>query len=100
MDLSDLQEIKAKELSSRRPHVIKCCMAAGCMSSGSQSVRDQLDKAVKDAGLEKEVEVRGVGCMKLCCQGPLVQVDQTGAGATVEVQARHSDGPLYLKVTP
>jgi bidirectional [NiFe] hydrogenase diaphorase subunit len=115
MDLSDLQEIKAKELSSRRPHVIKCCMAAGCMSSGSQSVRDQLDKAVKDAGLEKEVEVRGVGCMKLCCQGPLVQMNpkrdlyhkvtpedakslvDTLKGGRTPVQKGDPDGPFFKR---
>ena len=34
--------------------------------------RNSLDKAVADAGLQDEVEVRGVGCMKLCCEGPLV----------------------------
>ena len=55
--------------------VIRCCMAAGCMSSNSKGVKEGLDKAVKEAGLEDQVEVRGVGCMKLCCQGPLVQVD-------------------------
>ena len=32
------------------------------------------------------MEVRGVGCMKLCCEGPLVGVDPKGA--------------LYEKVTP
>ena len=26
-------------------------------------------------GLKDEVEVRGVGCMRLCCEGPLVQAD-------------------------
>ena len=45
------------------------------MSSDSKGVKEALDKAVKEAGLEDQVEVRGVGCMKLCCQGPLVQVD-------------------------
>jgi len=45
------------------------------------------------------VEVRGVGCMKLCCQGPLVQVDSQEPGATVQIQG-HSQGPLYQKVTP
>ena len=30
---------------------------------------------LKEAGLEEEVEVRGVGCMRLCCEGPLVAVE-------------------------
>jgi bidirectional [NiFe] hydrogenase diaphorase subunit len=45
------------------------------------------------------VEVRGVGCMKLCCQGPLVQVDTHGEGATVAIST-DGHGPLYQKVTP
>jgi len=61
-------------------------MAAGCHSSNSVAVKKALEQAVKDAGLEDLVEVRGVGCMRLCCQGPLVQVDP--------------DGTLYEKVRP
>jgi bidirectional [NiFe] hydrogenase diaphorase subunit len=72
-------------------------MAAGCMSSNSEGRQKKgLEKAVKDAGLEDQVEVRGVGCMKLCCQGPLVQVDAEGA----TVDQRPGQGPLYQKVTP
>jgi len=99
MDIEDLVEIAEKERALRKKHVIRCCMAAGCMSSDSKGVKEALDKAVKDAGLEDQVEVRGVGCMKLCCQGPLVQVDDHEPGATVQLAA-DTHGPLYLKVTP
>jgi bidirectional [NiFe] hydrogenase diaphorase subunit len=117
MDLTELQEIKERELSSRKPHVIKCCMAAGCMSSGSKSVKEQLEKAVKEAGLENEVEVRGVGCMKLCCEGPLVQMNPkrelyhkvtpedatsligTLKGGKTAVQKGNPDGPFFKHQT-
>jgi bidirectional [NiFe] hydrogenase diaphorase subunit len=99
MVIDDLVAIAEKERASRKKHVIRCCMAAGCMSSDSKRVKEALDKAVKEAGLEDQVEVRGVGCMKLCCQGPLVQVDSTAEGATVEVSIL-GQGPLYQKVTP
>ena len=99
MVIDDLIEIAEKERAARKKHVIRCCMAAGCMSSNSKGVKEALDRAVKEAGLEDRVEVRGVGCMKLCCQGPLVQVDSLGEGATVEVRA-YGQGPLYQKVTP
>ena len=99
MVIDDLIEIAEKELSSRKKHVIRCCMAAGCISSDSKGVKEALEKAVKEAGLEDQVEVRGVGCMKLCCQGPLVQVDTEEQGATVEIQPA-GQGPLYQKVTP
>jgi bidirectional [NiFe] hydrogenase diaphorase subunit len=86
MDYNDLVQIKQKEQTGRKKFTLRCCMAAGCMSSSSQKVKDSLEKAVKDAGLSEMVEVRGVGCLKLCCQGPLVQADPAGT--------------LYEKVTP
>jgi bidirectional [NiFe] hydrogenase diaphorase subunit len=75
MLLEDLQRIKEAELAKRKPYTLRCCMAAGCMSSNSQAVKDTLTATVKEAGLEDQVEVRGVGCMRLCCEGPLVAVD-------------------------
>jgi len=99
MVIDDLIEIAEKERAARKKYTVRCCLAAGCMSSNSKGVKEALDKAVKDAGLEDQVEVRGVGCLKLCCQGPLVQVDMESPGATVEVHG-NSQGPLYQKVTP
>jgi len=99
MVIDDLIEIAEKEQAARKPCLVRCCMAAGCMSSNSRGVKEALERAVKDAGLEDRVEVRGVGCMKLCCQGPLVQIETEAPGATVEVLAI-GRGPLYEKVTP
>jgi len=75
MTLSELQEIKQQEIASRKKTTLRCCMAAGCVSQGSDELKKNLEGAVTQAGLEDEVEVRGVGCMRLCCQGPLVQSD-------------------------
>jgi bidirectional [NiFe] hydrogenase diaphorase subunit len=86
MVIDDLNAIAEKERTTRKKTVIRCCMAAGCMSSNSEAVKKNLEQAVKDAGLGDEVEVRGVGCMKLCCEGPLVSVDTQEA--------------LYERVTP
>jgi bidirectional [NiFe] hydrogenase diaphorase subunit len=85
MTLNDLRSLKAKELAARKKITLRCCLAAGCLSSDAKGVKQQLEKAVTDAGLQDEVEVRGVGCMKLCCEGPLVQADPQNA--------------LYVKVT-
>ena len=98
MDIEALTEIAEKERASRKKYTVRCCLAAGCMSSNSKGVKEALDKAVKEAGLEDQVEVRGVGCMKLCCQGPLVQIDSIDAAACVQVDAK-GEGPLYQKVT-
>jgi bidirectional [NiFe] hydrogenase diaphorase subunit len=86
MVIDDLNEIAEKERAARKKTVIRCCMAAGCMSSSSEAVKKNLEQAVKDAGLTDEVEIRGVGCMKLCCEGPLVSID--------------TQGTLYEKVAP
>jgi bidirectional [NiFe] hydrogenase diaphorase subunit len=99
MVIDDLIELAEKERASRKKFTLRCCVAAGCMSSNSKGVKEALERAVKDAGLESQVEIRGVGCMKLCCQGPLVQVDTAEEGATVQVAA-DGLGPLYIKVTP
>ena len=100
MVIDDLNEIAEKERAARKPYTFRVCLAAGCMSSNSKGVKEALEKAVKEAGLEDQVEVRGVGCMKLCCQGPLVQLDADGHGATVQIQSATGTGPLYEKVTP
>jgi bidirectional [NiFe] hydrogenase diaphorase subunit len=86
MVLNDLLTIKENELAARKPVTLRVCTAAGCTSANSEAVKTALDKAVQEAGLKDQVEVRGVGCMRLCCQGPLVQMDPQGA--------------LYQKVTP
>ncbi|QYX32295.1 NuoF family protein [Sphaerospermopsis torques-reginae] len=90
MELNELLEIARIERSQAKPVQIRCCTAAGCLSSGSQAVKDNLEKSVKAAGLEDEIHVSGVGCMRLCCQGPLVQVDQEN----------NKETKLYEQVTP
>src|ERR1043166_3154886 len=86
MVIDDLNAIAEKERAARKKFTLRCCLAAGCMSTQSDVVKKQLVQAVKDAGLEDQVEVRGVGCMRLCCQGPLVQADPAAV--------------LYQKVAP
>src|SRR5271157_2037287 len=76
MILNDLIQIKEKELAARKKTVLRCCLAAGCMSSDAKGALATLQKAVVEAGLQSEVEVRGVGCLRLCCEGLLVAVDQ------------------------
>jgi bidirectional [NiFe] hydrogenase diaphorase subunit len=58
-------------------HEVDVCVAAGCLSTGAQAVKDALQEAVGASGLEKECKVRGVGCIGLCSAGPLVSVKNT-----------------------
>lgn len=86
MELTDLLDLAEKERQSRPQTTIRCCVAAGCVSSGSQTVLERLRETVKAEGLTDKVHVAGVGCLRLCCQGPLVAADP--------------EGTLYQKVTP
>ncbi|HEY3392901.1 MAG TPA: NADH-quinone oxidoreductase subunit NuoF [Lacipirellulaceae bacterium] len=85
MDAQQLTELGKMEKRSQFPLRIRCCMAAGCLSANSQSVFDRLKHAVDAQGFNDKVQVCAVGCLRLCCEGPLVQVDPEGA--------------LYQKVT-
>src|SRR5215468_2526624 len=82
----DLTAIAEKERAARKPMRVRCCMAAGCLSSRSAEIKTALEKAVNDNGMTERVEVGRVGCMGLCGQGPLVGVDP--------------EGLLYEHVTP
>ena len=55
MVIDDLIEIAEKERSSRKKYVIRCCMAAGCMSSNSKGVKEALDKAASESCYSKIV---------------------------------------------
>lgn len=92
MDLAELIAISQKERSLEKFVQIRCCVAAGCLSANSQAVKQRLEAAVTAENLAETVEVRGVGCMRLCCQGPLVQVAKNTASENL--------GKLYEQVTP
>jgi bidirectional [NiFe] hydrogenase diaphorase subunit len=76
MTPEELGEISAQREEAERqyPHRIHVCTAAGCLSSGSDKVKDALTREVKEHGLEHQCKVKGVGCMGLCAAGPLVSV--------------------------
>jgi len=86
MDLFELLEIAQKESKTQKPIRLKCCTAAGCLSSNGLELKLALEKAITDAGENDKVDVIGVGCMGLCSEGPLVMVEP--------------EGVLYGKVKP
>jgi len=65
-------EHEAQAQIARRVNV---CVAAGCLSCQSQGVKDAFDKEITARGLEKRCQAKGVGCMGLCSEGPLVSTD-------------------------
>jgi bidirectional [NiFe] hydrogenase diaphorase subunit len=85
VELADLHAIAEKERASRPPVEVRCCVAAGCVSADSPAVLDGLKQAITEAALSDRVRAVGVGCLRLCSQGPLVEVAPAGT--------------LYQKVT-
>jgi bidirectional [NiFe] hydrogenase diaphorase subunit len=75
MVLEDLIRIRDAERAARKKFTLRCCTAAGCVSANANPVKDALVKAVVDGGMEDQIEVRSVGCLRLCCEGPLVVAD-------------------------
>ncbi len=69
-ELIELAESRASAEAYR--HRLYVCTAAGCLSCSGDKVRDALIAEVRKRGLEKEYLVKGVGCMGLCVEGPLV----------------------------
>jgi bidirectional [NiFe] hydrogenase diaphorase subunit len=78
MDLNQLLEIANRTKGDRRPIQIRCCNAAGCIPLGGLALKENLEAAVQNAGLDHEVEVCSVGCMKLCGRGTLVEIAPEG----------------------
>src|SRR5579871_1801927 len=85
MTPEELDQITETE-RERQSHItqrVNVCVAAGCLSCQSQSVKDALDQEVTRRGTKDHCQVKGVGCMGLCSEGPLVST---------------SNGVLYKKV--
>ena len=76
-ELSKIALIETEARAQYR-HSVNVCVAAGCLSSRSDAVKEALDNEVTRRGLEHHCHVRGVGCLGLCAEGPLVQVESSG----------------------
>ncbi len=86
MTPEELEQIAETERAEQKKfaHSINVCVAAGCVSCQSQSVKDAIDQEIKKQGQEQRCKSKGVGCMGLCAEGPLVSTDS---------------GVLYKRVT-
>jgi bidirectional [NiFe] hydrogenase diaphorase subunit len=86
MTPEELEQIASTEHEAQAniPQKVNVCVAAGCLSCHSQTVKDALDKEVARRGSGMHCKVKGVGCMGLCAEGPLISTN---------------DGILYKHVT-
>jgi bidirectional [NiFe] hydrogenase diaphorase subunit len=74
-----------REKQSQLTDVLNVCVASGCLASKSDAVKQALEKEVADRDLRRQCQVKGVGCLGLCAEGPLVST---------------RSGALYRKVRP
>ena len=74
MTLEKLEQIaeSEREAQARLRDTVNVCVASGCLACKSQSIKDELDKAIAQRGWESRCQVKGVGCLGLCAEGPLV----------------------------
>ena len=77
MTPEELEQIAEEERTAQAqvPHRINVCVAAGCISGQSSSVKEAIDKEIVSRGWEKKCKSKGVGCMGLCAEGPLVSTE-------------------------
>lgn len=93
MDIQQLRDIAEGERRSRPSVVVRCCTASGCLSAHAADVIARLKGVVEHAGLQDVVRIAPVGCMRLCSQGPLVQVDPVDA-CYVRTKPEHAEAIL------
>jgi NADH:ubiquinone oxidoreductase subunit E len=55
--------------------VITVCVGSACHLKGSHEIIDYFKKAIKESGLEKEVELKGTFCMDQCTDGANILID-------------------------
>ncbi len=61
-----------------RGHVL-VCGGTGCTSSRSEQIIEEMEKQLKEKGLDKEIKVVKTGCFGLCALGPVMIVYPEGA---------------------
>ena len=65
---------------------LRCCASAGCLARGSGALMGALETAISRGELGDRIQLRPVGCLGPCSQGPLLALDP--------------DGDLYAGVDP
>ncbi|MGC8540572.1 MAG: NADH-ubiquinone oxidoreductase-F iron-sulfur binding region domain-containing protein [Phycisphaerae bacterium] len=76
MKPEELMTMMDKARADTFEHELRVCTESGCMSLQSDVLQKALSDEVKRRGMTDKVCVKGVGCMGLCCNGPLVKADK------------------------
>lgn len=72
--LQDLLKIKEKKACTEQnaAEELRICTGSSCASLGSNELRKDLSKEIKDNGLDKKCRIKGVGCNGLCSAAMMV----------------------------
>lgn len=60
-------------MSKYTMHIL-ICGGTGCLSSQAHDIVINLEKAIKEVGMEEEVQVLTTGCFGFCEKGPIVKI--------------------------
>lgn len=99
-ELNTLRECIQRDMSIRygeqrgARREILVCAGGACISSGSESIRDALNKAIEEHECADENRVVEVGCVGSCDLGPVVMVHPEG---TFYQRVRPEDAPRIVK---
>jgi bidirectional [NiFe] hydrogenase diaphorase subunit len=94
MTPEELEHIATTEREAQTgiSQTVNVCVAAGCLSCQSQVLKDALDREVDKRGIKAQCRIKGVGCMGLCSEGPLVSTSD----ATLYKHVAATDAPALL----
>ena len=73
-EIKGLKERIAEQSENKGTQCITMCGGSGCTSLGGQLVRDRFEKEIKNNGFGDKVEIKTVGCLGLCVNGPIVNL--------------------------
>jgi NADH:ubiquinone oxidoreductase subunit F (NADH-binding)/(2Fe-2S) ferredoxin len=71
-ECSAIFDKKIKGTDGKR--AVMVCGGTGCLANDSDAILKELEKQVKEKGLEDKVSVNHVGCFGFCSQGPFVKI--------------------------
>ncbi|HPR33187.1 MAG TPA: NADH-ubiquinone oxidoreductase-F iron-sulfur binding region domain-containing protein [Prolixibacteraceae bacterium] len=54
--------------------MVYVCTGGGCIACGSISVKDELEKKLKEHNLDSRIKVKGTGCLGPCSKGPVIHL--------------------------
>ncbi|MBT1248239.1 MULTISPECIES: NADH-quinone oxidoreductase subunit NuoF [unclassified Thermosipho (in: thermotogales)] len=67
-------------------NTILICAGGACISAGEESVKDVLERKIKEYNLQDNIKIVETGCMGACSLGPIMVI--------------HPEGVYYQKLTP